>query len=42
MFNEKRTVIAERLSLHIALDKLAESRTTVIVRAAPSGLGTAE
>ncbi len=40
MLDQKRTVIAEGLGLYIALDKLAESRATVIVRTAPFGLGT--
>jgi hypothetical protein len=42
VLDEERAVIAERLGLHIAFDEFPEARATVVVRATPLCLCTAE
>ena len=42
VLDEKCARVAERLSLNIAFDKFPEARATIVIRAAPLGLGTAE
>ena len=42
VLDEERADIAERLGLNIALDEFPVARATIVVRATPLRLGTAE